>query len=140
MKSIYMDYAATTPVDPRVKQAMEPYWTDHFGNSSSGHTIGQDAARVIESARQNIADMLNAGPEEIVFTGSGSEADNMAIKGICYNMKDKGNHIITTNIEHSAVLKTCEFMKTQGFEVTFVPVAENGIVQLEDINKISDIK
>lgn len=135
MKSIYMDYAATTPVDPRVKQAMEPYWTDHFGNSSSGHTIGQDAARVIESARQNIADMLNAGPEEIVFTGSGSEADNMAIKGICYNMKDKGNHIITTNIEHSAVLKTCEFMKTQGFEVTFVPVAENGIVQLEDIKK-----
>jgi len=135
MKSIYMDYAATTPVDPRVRQAMEPFWTEQFGNSSSGHTTGQNAARVIESARQNIANMLNARPEEIIFTGSGSESDNMAIKGIASSLKDKGNHIITTNIEHNAVLKTCEYMKTEGYKVTFVPVAENGIVKIDDIKK-----
>jgi len=135
MNRIYLDYAATTPLDPEVIRAMEPFWEDHFGNPSSGHTTGQDAARAIETVRKKIADFLGAESREIVFTGSGTESDNMAIKGLCDALRDRGNHIITTAIEHSAVIKTCEFLETRGFHVTYLPVGSDGIVDPDAVQK-----
>jgi cysteine desulfurase len=135
MGRIYLDYAATTPTHPEVVKAMLPYFTEVFGNPSSIYACGQEAKGAIEEARANIADLIGAQDEEIVFTGSGTEADNFAIKGVAYANENKGNHIITTAIEHHAVLETCHFLETKGFKMTYLPVDEYGMVNPEDIRK-----
>ncbi len=135
MNQIYMDYAATTPVDPRVIQAMTPFWNEKFGNPSSIHSFGQEAKEAIEKAREYIATLLNARPSEIVFTSGGTEADNTAIKSTGYMLREKGNHIITTSIEHHAILHACEFMTSQGFNVTCLPVGKDGIVDISAIER-----
>ena len=135
MTGIYLDYAATTPVHPEVVKAMLPYFTDVFGNPSSIHTPGQEAKEALEESRAKVADLIGARAEEIVFTSGGTEADNLAIKGVACACKDKGNHIITTSIEHHAVLETCKFLESRGFAVTCIPVDEHGLVAPDDIRK-----
>jgi cysteine desulfurase len=135
MKRIYLDHAATTPVDPAVVEAMLPYFTENFGNPSSVYTEGRLVKKALEAARLQVATAINADPREIYFTGSGSEADNWAIKGIAMKNQAKGKHIITSAIEHHAVLHTCEYLEKQGFEVTYLPVDEYGLVSLEDLKK-----
>jgi cysteine desulfurase len=135
MGRIYLDYAATTPTHPEVVQAMLPYFTDVFGNPSSIYVCGQEAKGAIEEARVKVADFIGAQPEEIVFTSGGTEADNFALKGVAYANEAKGNHIITTSIEHHAVLETCHFLDARGFEVTVVPVDGNGMVDPEEVRQ-----
>ena len=135
MKRIYLDHAATTPVDPRVLEEMLPYFTEKYGNPSSVYQEGREARRAVEAARLQIAQTINADPQEIYFTAGGSESDNWAIKGIALKNKARGNHIITTEIEHHAVLHTCEYLEKQGFEVTYLPVDEQGMISLEDLKK-----
>jgi cysteine desulfurase len=135
MGRIYLDYAATTPTHPEVVQAMLPYFTDVFGNPSSIYVCGQEAKGAIEEARVKVADFIGAQPEEIVFTSGGTEADNFALKGVAYANEAKGNHIITTSIEHHAVLETCHFLVARGFEVTVVPVDGNGMVDPEEVRQ-----
>ncbi|WP_286947667.1 cysteine desulfurase NifS [Acetobacterium sp. UBA5834] len=133
MKRIYLDHAATTPVDPAVVETMLPFFTEYFGNPSSVYTEGRGVKKSIEAARLLIAKAINADPREIYFTGSGSEADNWAIKGIAMKNQAKGKHIITSTIEHHAVLHTCEYLEKQGFEVTYLPVDEYGLISLDDL-------
>lgn len=134
MKRIYLDHAATTPVDPRVLEAMLPYFTENFGNPSSIHSYGRDTRKAIEDARADIAREIGAAePREIIFTGCGSESDNLAIRGVAAAYRNKGNHIITSAIEHHAVYDTCKALQKQGFEVTFVPVSKEGIVDPDDV-------
>ena len=128
--SIYLDNSATTPLKKEVLDAMMPYLTQHFGNPSSIYTIGRDAKAAIETARQQVADAIGATPAEIYFTGCGSEADNWAIKGIARAKEKKGKHIITSAIEHHAVLHTLNYLEKQGFEVTYLPVDEFGKISL----------
>jgi cysteine desulfurase len=135
MKRIYLDYAATTPTHPEVLKAMLPYFTDAFGNPSSIHSLGQEARDAIEKARNQIAALIGAKSEEIVFTGSGTEADNFALKGVALANQGKGNHIITSSIEHHAVLETCKFLEKQGFSVTYLPVDGYGIVDPGGVKK-----
>ncbi len=136
MKKIYLDHAATTPVDPEVLQAMLPYFTDSFGNPSSIHSFGRETRKIIEDARVIVAKELGAGePREIVFTGCGSESDNLALKGIASAYKDKGNHIITSSIEHHAIFDTCKYLERQGFEITYLPVDADGLVDPQDVLK-----
>jgi cysteine desulfurase len=130
-----MDYAATTPVMPEVIEAMSPYFHDKFGNPSSIHSMGQEGRDAVEKARGQVASLIRCQPEEVVFTGCGTEADNQAIKGVAFANREKGNHIITTTIEHHAVLYTCEFIKSMGFDVTFVPVDKYGMVDPRDVKK-----
>ncbi len=132
---IYMDHSATTPVDPAVVEAMLPYFSEKFGNPSSLYTIGRQARRAIEESRQKVADLIGAKKEEIIFTGSGTESDNLAIKGIAYKNRKKGDHIITSSIEHHAVLHTCKYLETQGFKVTYIPVDKDGLVNPKDVEK-----
>ncbi|NLL05055.1 MAG: cysteine desulfurase NifS [Clostridiaceae bacterium] len=134
-KMIYFDHAATTPVKPEVVEEMMPYYTNKFGNASSIYSIGRESKKAIEEARERVAKALGAMTREIFFTGSGSEADNWAIKGVAYSNKDRGNHIITTAIEHHAVLHTCQYLESDGFEVTYLPVDENGLVSVEQVRK-----
>ncbi len=133
MKRIYMDNAATTRVTEPVAQAMMPYLTEVFGNPSSVHAFGRDARRALDNARAQVAAALNAKPNEIYFTGCGTESDNWAIRGTAYARKDKGNHIITTAIEHHAVLHTCEQLEKEGFRVTYLPVDEDGLISLDEL-------
>ncbi len=134
MKKIYFDHAATTPVDPEVLQAMLPYYTDSFGNPSSIHSFGRETRKAIEDARVIVAKELGAHePSEIVFTGCGSESDNMALKGVASAHKDKGNHIITSTIEHHAIFDTCKYLEKQGFQITYIPVNSDGLVDLQDV-------
>ena len=136
---VYMDYSATTPVKKEVLEEMLPYFTEHYGNPSSLHGFGRENRKAIDLARDRIAKTLNAKPEEIFFAGSGSESDNWAIKGTAYALKDKGRHIITSAIEHHAVLHTCEHLAANGFEVTYLPVDNDGLISLEDLkNAIKD--
>jgi len=135
MKRIYLDYAATTPTDPDVVQAMLPYFTDSFGNPSSIYSLGQESKGAIEDARNKIAYLIGAHDEEIVFTGGGTEADNMALEGIIFANETKGSHIITSAIEHHAITETCEFLQNTGVEVTYLPVDEYGLVDPDDVNK-----
>ena len=132
-RKVYMDYAATTPLKKEVLEEMYHYFTKNFGNPSSIHSFGREAKKAIDLARDRVAKALNAKPEEIYFTGGGSEADNWAIKGVALANKNKGNHIITSSIEHHAVLHTCEFLEKQGFDVTYLPVDEYGMVDPEDV-------
>lgn len=126
---VYADNAATTNIDKRVLEEMMPYLTEHYGNASSIYSVGRDAKRALETARERVAAALNAKPQEIYFTAGGSEADNWAIKGLMDVLKAKGKkHIITTNFEHHAVLHTCQYLEKQGFEVTYLPVDTQGYV------------
>ncbi len=135
MKSIYLDHAATTPVDTEVVKTMLPYFTDIFGNPSSLHSFGQEAKRAIEGARESIASLIGAKPEEIVFTSGGTESDNFALKGVAHARKDKGAHIITSVIEHHAVLETCRYLEKQGFTVSYLGVDKYGAVDPDDVKK-----
>lgn len=135
MKRVYLDYAATTPCDPEVIKAMEPYFFEKFGNASSLYSFGQEAKKAIEDSRVRLASFLGAKPEEIVFTSGGSESDNFALEGIAFAGEKKGNHIITTVIEHHAISEPCKFLEKRGFKVTFVGVDKQGLVSPEDIKK-----
>ncbi len=135
MKRIYMDYAATTPVDPEVVSAMLPYFTNFFGNPSSVHTCGEEAKEAMEEARRKVAALIEAKAGEVVFTGSGTEADNTALVGVIQANRNKGNHIITTTFEHHAIIETCKFLKTQGCDITFLPVDKYGLVDPDDVKK-----
>ncbi|HSH80042.1 MAG TPA: cysteine desulfurase family protein [Herpetosiphonaceae bacterium] len=130
---VYLDHAATTPADPRVVAAMQPFWTEGFGNPSSVYRLGRSALEALDSARATVARILNCSPKEIVFTGGGSESDNLAIKGaaIARREEGRGNHIVTSTLEHHAVLHACEYLQSAGFEVTFLPVSHEGLVDLE---------
>jgi len=129
----YFDNSATTKVSKEVMDSMQPYLNEIYGNPSTIYSIGREAKKAIEIAREKVAKVINADSKEIFFTGSGTEADNWAIKGVAFANQHKGKHIITTNIEHHAVLHTCEYLEKFGFETTYVPVKENGIVDVNDI-------
>jgi cysteine desulfurase len=133
IRQIYMDHSSTTPVDAAVTEAMLPYFSDRFGNPSSLYSIGREARRAMEDARAKVADLICAKKEEIIFTGSGTESDNLAIKGLAYRNRKKGDHIITSSIEHHAVLYTCKYLETQGFKVTYLPVSKEGLVNPDDV-------
>ena len=135
MKNIYLDYAATAPCDPEVLKAMEPYFFERFGNASSLHAFGQEAKKAVEDSRESLANFLGAKPEEIIFTSGGTESDNLAIKGVAEKMQQKGNHIITTAIEHHAIAEPCKYLEKKGFKVTFVGVDKYGQVSPDDIKK-----
>lgn len=135
MKRIYMDYAATTPMHPDVLTAMKPYFTDNFGNPSSIHSFGREAKKAIDAARDDIAGFIGARSDEIIFTSGGTEADNFALEGIAYANEKKGNHIVSTPIEHHAVINCTETLRKRGFQVTYVPVDKNGLVDPSDIRK-----
>lgn len=132
-KTIYMDYAATTFTKREVVEEMLPYFTENFGNPSSIYSLSRVTKKAIDVSRDRVAKALNADSSEIYFTGSGSEADNWAIKGVAFANRKKGNHIITTKIEHHAVLHTCEYLEKNGFEVTYLPVDKEGFISLEDL-------
>jgi cysteine desulfurase len=135
LKSIYLDHSATTPLDPEVLEAMMPYFTDIYGNSSSVHSQGQQAARALEEAREKVAALLGAKPTELIFTSGGTEANNQAIITYMLNNRGKGNHIITSAVEHHAVLHTCQFLAKQGFELTVLPVNSYGEVEPDTIRE-----
>ncbi|MDP4181288.1 MAG: cysteine desulfurase NifS [Bacillota bacterium] len=132
-KLIYLDHSATTYTKPEVVEAMLPYFTQNYGNASSIYSIGRESKKAIEEAREKVAASIGAQAKEIFFTGSGTEADNWAIKGVAYANKAKGNHIITTNFEHHAVLHTCQYLENDGFEVTYLPVDENGLITPQQV-------
>jgi len=135
MKRIYLDHAATTPTRPEVVEAMLPYFTDAFGNPSSIYSYGQEARGAVEEARTEVAELIGARSEEIIFTSGGTEADNFALKGVAFANEGKGNHIITTSIEHHAVLEVCKFLEKRGFRVTYLPVDEYGLVVPQDVKR-----
>lgn len=135
MNRIYLDHAATTPTDPKVVEAMQPYFSEKYGNPSSIHSFGQETKSAVEAAREKVARLIGAKPEEIVFTSGGTEADNYAIEGVAYAQESKGKHIITSAIEHHAVTKCCEFLKKRGFEITHLPVDKYGLVDPEAVKK-----
>ena len=132
-KRIYVDHSATTPVLPQVLEKMLPYFTENFGNASSIYSEGRDAKRAIEAAREKVAKAIGADASEIFFTGCGTEADNWAVRGAAYANRAKGNHIITSSVEHHAVLHTCQSLEKEGFEVTYLPVDEFGRVSPDDV-------
>ncbi len=133
MKIRYFDHAATTPVSSSVVQEMLPYFELQYGNASSAYSIGRQAKKAIEQARKKVASNIGANPKEIYFTSCGSESDNLAVKGVAYANRKKGNHIITSKIEHHAVLNSCKTLEKQGFEVTYLNVDQNGFVDLEQL-------
>lgn len=138
-KTIYMDNAATTRVKKEVLDEMLPYFSEEYGNPSSVYSLGSRNRIAVEEAREKVSKAIGASKSEIYFTGGGSEADNWAIKGIAYKHKNKGNHIITSKIEHHGVLHVCEYLEKQGFEVTYLDVDENGLIDLDDLkNSIKD--
>jgi cysteine desulfurase NifS len=132
---IYLDNNATTAIAEEVRQVMLPFLELAYGNPSALHGVGRDAKEGLDTARRQVAKLINARPRSIIFTGGGSEADNMALKGIVFSRKDKGNHLITTTIEHPAILKTCQFLETIGFEVTYLEVDRDGLVSVEQLQK-----
>jgi cysteine desulfurase len=133
MKPIYLDYNATTPIDPEVAEAMRPYLFERFGNPSSSHWYGKQAQQAVEQARQHVADLLHCSASEIVFTSGGSESNNYAIKGVAFKNRMRGGHIITSEIEHPAVIEVCRYLETQGFEVTYLPVDGTGLIDPETV-------
>lgn len=132
---IYLDNGATTKTDERVVEAMLPYFTEHYGNASSLHSRGTDANKALQNSRKVIAARINAMPEEIIFTSGGTESDNLAIKGVAYANKAKGKHIITSKIEHPAVINTCKRLEKQGFKVTYLTVDKDGLISLDELEK-----
>ena len=134
-RMVYMDHAATTPVRPEVMEAMLPYFTHRFGNASSLYTLAQESRRAVDESRESVARVLGCRTSEVVFTSGGSESDNTALKGAALALKQTGNHIITTSIEHHAVLHTCQYLEDTGFRVTYLPVDRDGLVDTEDVLK-----
>jgi cysteine desulfurase len=135
-RPVYMDHHATTPVDQRVLEAMLPYFTEVFGNAASiDHEYGAEANRAVEKARQQIAALLNAQPDEIIFTSGATESDNLAILGVAEQYADRGNHIITCVTEHKAVLDTCQFLEQKGYRVTYLPVDQYGLIDPDDVRR-----
>lgn len=135
MKTVYFDNAATTKLDEKVLESMMPYFGENYGNASSIYKLARDARKAVEESREKIAKIINCKPSEIYFTAGGSESDNTAIKGIARNYKNKGNHIITSKIEHPAVLDSCKELENEGFEVSYISVDENGIINLEELKR-----
>ena len=133
MAKIYMDNSATTKPDPEVVSVMLPYFNEYFGNASSLHSFGQEAARALNQSRQQVADLLGAQPDEIIFTSGGTESDNLALKGIAYLKKNAGKHIITSVVEHPAILNTCKNLQDNGFKVTYLPVDDQGLIEPNDV-------
>ncbi len=135
MKKIYLDHAATTPVRKEVLEAMRLYFSEKFGNASSLHSFGKDAKEALSKSRKTIAKIINARANEIIFTSGGTESNNLAIKGVAFANRDKGNHIITSKIEHPAILKPCKWLEKQGFKVTYLNVDKYGVVNPKDVEK-----
>ena len=133
MEHIYLDNSATTRLDDEVLKEMMPYLTEEYGNASSIYKLGRNTRNAVETAREKIAKAINAEPDEIYFTSGGTESDNTAIRGIAYNNKKKGNHIITSKIEHPAILETCKQLEKEGFEITYLNVDKNGIIDFEQL-------
>lgn len=133
MDIIYLDNSATTKIKTEVLNEMMPYLTTEYGNASSLYSVGRKAKKAIEKARGQVAKLINCNPHEIYFTGSGSESDNTALKGFAYANKEKGNHIITSKIEHHAILETCETLERQGFEVSYINVDKNGAIKIDEL-------
>lgn len=134
-KYIYLDYNSTTPIDPRVLEAMLPFLRDNFANPSSTHHLGQSINEKVKQAREQIADFINAEPNELIFTSGATEAINMAIKGVAESYSNKGKHIITVSTEHKAVLDTCKDLERKGFEITYLPVQTNGLIDLDELTQ-----
>ncbi len=134
-KKIYLDYAATTPVDPRVTKAMLPYFSEKFGNTMSLHSFGQEAKAALEESREIVANFIGAKPNEIIFTSSATESNNLALKGIAFANRDRGNHIIISQIEHACIMESAKWLETQGFEVTRLKVDKYGLVDPENVKK-----
>ncbi|MBN1326512.1 MAG: cysteine desulfurase, partial [Candidatus Cloacimonetes bacterium] len=132
---IYLDYNATTPLDEEVIAAMEPYFRNLFGNPSSNHWFGVQARKAVEKARSQVAILLNCDPEEIIFTSGGTESNNLALKGIALALKSKGNHIITSAIEHPAIMEVCDHLSKQGFRITYLPVDDTGLISCTDLEQ-----
>lgn len=135
MNRIYLDNAATTPIRSEVLNSMMPFFDNRFGNPSALYSYGQEAKKAIEEARDKVAAAIGASADEIFFTSGGTESDNWALKGAAYALKDKGNHIITSSVEHHAILHTCQYLESQGFEITYLPVDEYGLVDPNDLKK-----
>ncbi len=139
MKKVYMDYAATTPVDKEVLEAMLPHFTKDFGNASSIHECGRNSFDAVEISRKKVADILHTSADEVIFTAGGTESDNLAVKGVAYNNKDKigtkGPHIITSTIEHPAILETCKHLEKQGFKVKYLPVDKYGLIKIDELEQ-----
>src|SRR5918998_1712392 len=133
MRRVYLDHSATTPVDPRVVEAMLPFLTAKFGNPSSVHFYGQEARAAVDRARREVAELVGARPNEVVFTSGGTEANNLAIRGLCEQHAEHGRHVITTAIEHSSVRGICDSLGRRYWEVTRLPVYSDGVVRLEDV-------
>ncbi len=134
-RPIYIDHNATTPLDPRVREAMLPYLGEAFGNPSSSHIYGQEAKQAVEDARSQVARLLSCEESEVVFTGGGSEANNLALKGVAFALRDKGDHLIVSSAEHPAILSPCRFLERQGFRVTYVPVDAYGMVDPGEVKR-----
>jgi cysteine desulfurase len=134
-RRIYLDYAATTPVDPRVLRVMMPYFSRKFGNTMSLHSFGQEAKSALEESREQVSGLIGAKPEEIIFTGSATESNNLALKGIAYANKNKGNHLIISSIEHPCIMESARYLEKQGFKITRLPVSGYGLVDPEAVRK-----
>lgn len=133
MRKVYLDNAATTALSPRVLEAMLPYFTQHYGNPSSVHAFGREAKQGLDKARDQVAKALHCEPSEVIFTGCGTESDNTVLLGVAQRYGNKGKHIITTNVEHHAILHTCEYLEKQGYSVTYLPVDQDGLVTAEQV-------
>jgi len=134
-KKIYLDYAATTPVDPQVVKAMSPYFTEKFGNTMSLHNFGQEAKQALEESREKVASLIGAKPNEIIFTSSATESNNLALKGITFANRKKGKHIIISSIEHPCIMESAKWLEVQGFEITRLPVNKYGFINPDDVRK-----
>lgn len=133
MRKVYLDNAATTALSPRVLEAMLPYFTQYYGNPSSVHAFGREAKQGLDKARDQVAKALHCEPSEVIFTGCGTESDNTVLLGVAQRYGDKGKHIITTNVEHHAILHTCEYLEKEGYSVTYLPVDQDGLVTAEQV-------
>ena len=133
MRKVYLDNAATTALSPGVLEAMMPYFTQHYGNPSSVHAFGREAKQGLDKARDQVAKALHCDPSEVIFTGCGTESDNTVLLGVAQRYGNKGKHIITTNVEHHAILHTCEYLEKQGYSVTYLPVDQDGLVTAEQV-------
>jgi len=137
-KVIYLDYNATTPIDPYVAEAMLPFIHSHFGNPSSGHVYGREAKTAVETARGQVAEMLDCRPDEVFFTSGGTESNNLAIKGYIQANRHRGNHVITSAVEHPAVLEVCKEVASSGIEISIVPVDKDGRVRAADVRSCTE--
>ena len=133
---VYLDYNATTPMDPRVIEEINKHFRETYGNASSLHTIGQQAHQILEVSREKVASLINADKDDIFFTSSGTEADNLAVQGVAFKNKERGNHIITSSIEHHAVENPCKELEKRGYKVTFLPVDKYGLISLKDLEEV----